>query len=50
MLFNVNFMARPVGRGHFVFGCNFVVCVGMELCFGAKSWVGFKVLVWIEFL
>ena len=39
------FMVRPVGRGHFMFGCNFVFCVGMELCFEVKSWLVFRVFV-----
>ena len=50
VVFNVLFMARLVGRGHFVFGCNFVFCMGMELCFETKVWVVFKVLVWIKCL
>ena len=47
---NISFIARPVGQGHFVFGCNFVFCMGMELCFEAKTWVVFKILVWFECL
>ena len=44
VIFAICLMVRPVGRGHFV------ICVGVELCFEAKSWVWFGVLVcvWIE--
>ena len=36
VVFAMSFMAKLVGRGRFVFGWNFVFCVGMGLCFDAN--------------
>ena len=39
LVFIMSFMARPVGRNHFMFGCDFVLCVRMGLRFEIKIMV-----------
>ena len=39
VVFGIGFMARPVGRGHFVFGCGFLFCVGIRLFNEIDSWM-----------
>ena len=39
LVFLMDFMARPVGRDHFMFGCDFVFSVGVRLRFEIKIMV-----------